>query len=101
MSLNGVGILAAIIVGGLAGWLAEKFMSSQMGLLANIVLGISGRGRLELHSGRLRLGLHRLGRLSHHRLHRRLHIDCGGAGRQGVEFHSPFTRGQAAMQMVA
>jgi uncharacterized membrane protein YeaQ/YmgE (transglycosylase-associated protein family) len=42
MSLNGVGILAAIIVGGLAGWLAEKFMSSQMGLLANIVLGIAG-----------------------------------------------------------
>ncbi|WEX78775.1 GlsB/YeaQ/YmgE family stress response membrane protein [Sinorhizobium numidicum] len=42
MSVNGVGILAAIIIGGLAGWLAEKFMSSEMGLLMNIVLGIIG-----------------------------------------------------------
>ncbi|RVP93251.1 GlsB/YeaQ/YmgE family stress response membrane protein, partial [Sinorhizobium meliloti] len=42
MSLNGVGILAAIIIGGLAGWLAEKFMNSQMGLFANIILGIIG-----------------------------------------------------------
>jgi uncharacterized membrane protein YeaQ/YmgE (transglycosylase-associated protein family) len=42
MSLNGVGILAAIIIGGLAGWLAEKFMNSQKGLFANIILGIIG-----------------------------------------------------------
>ncbi|CAN7476270.1 GlsB/YeaQ/YmgE family stress response membrane protein [Ensifer sp. ENS07] len=42
MSVNGVGILAAIIVGGLAGWLAEKFMGSSMGLIMNIVLGIIG-----------------------------------------------------------
>ncbi|ASY62749.1 hypothetical protein SJ05684_c12940 [Sinorhizobium sojae CCBAU 05684] len=42
MSLNGVGLLAAIIIGGLAGWLAERFMNSQMGLIANIVLGIIG-----------------------------------------------------------
>ena len=37
-----VGWIAAIIVGGLAGWLAEQFMKSQMGLLMNIVLGIVG-----------------------------------------------------------
>ncbi|WDZ78092.1 GlsB/YeaQ/YmgE family stress response membrane protein [Ensifer adhaerens] len=42
MSVNGVGILAAIIVGGLAGWLAEKFMGSSMGLIMNILLGIIG-----------------------------------------------------------
>ncbi|MFK0272456.1 GlsB/YeaQ/YmgE family stress response membrane protein [Ensifer sp. NPDC090286] len=42
MSVNGVGILAAIIIGGLAGWLAEKFMSSSMGLFMNILLGIIG-----------------------------------------------------------
>ena len=42
MSVNGVGILAAIIIGGLAGWLAEKFMSSNMGLFMNILLGIIG-----------------------------------------------------------
>ena len=39
----GVGWIAAIIVGGIAGWLAEKFMKSNMGLIMNIVLGISAR----------------------------------------------------------
>ncbi len=38
----GVGWVAAIIIGGVAGWLAEKFMNSNMGLLMNIVLGIVG-----------------------------------------------------------
>lgn len=38
----GVGWIAAIIVGGLAGWLAEKFMKSDMGLFMNIILGIIG-----------------------------------------------------------
>ena len=42
MELNGVGWIAAIIIGGLAGWLAEMFMKSNMGLLMNIVLGIVG-----------------------------------------------------------
>ena len=37
-----VGWIAAIIIGGLAGWLAEKFMKSEMGLFMNIVLGIIG-----------------------------------------------------------
>ena len=37
-----IGWFAAIIVGGIAGWLAEKFMKSQMGLIMNIVLGIVG-----------------------------------------------------------
>ncbi len=37
-----VGWIAAIIIGGIAGWLAEKFMKSQMGLLSNILLGIVG-----------------------------------------------------------
>jgi uncharacterized membrane protein YeaQ/YmgE (transglycosylase-associated protein family) len=38
----GVGWIAAIIVGGIAGWLAERFMKSSMGLIMNIVLGIIG-----------------------------------------------------------
>ncbi|MBY5812415.1 GlsB/YeaQ/YmgE family stress response membrane protein [Rhizobium leguminosarum] len=38
----GVGWIAAIIIGGIAGWLAEKVMSSSMGLLMNILLGIIG-----------------------------------------------------------
>jgi uncharacterized membrane protein YeaQ/YmgE (transglycosylase-associated protein family) len=37
-----IGWIAAIIIGGIAGWLAEQFMKSQMGLLLNIVLGIVG-----------------------------------------------------------
>ena len=37
-----IGWVAAIIVGGLAGWLAEQFMKSDQGLLTNIILGIVG-----------------------------------------------------------
>jgi uncharacterized membrane protein YeaQ/YmgE (transglycosylase-associated protein family) len=37
-----IGWIAAIIVGGFAGWLAEQFMKSDMGLVMNIVLGIVG-----------------------------------------------------------
>jgi uncharacterized membrane protein YeaQ/YmgE (transglycosylase-associated protein family) len=40
----GVGWIAAIIIGGIAGWLAEKVTSSNMGLIANIILGIIGAG---------------------------------------------------------
>ena len=36
----GVGWIAAIIVGGIAGWLAEN--SSNMGMISNILLGIVG-----------------------------------------------------------
>ncbi|MDO9418847.1 GlsB/YeaQ/YmgE family stress response membrane protein [Pararhizobium sp.] len=46
MDLNGVGFLGAIIVGGLAGWLAERFMNSNMGLFMNIILGIIGAAAL-------------------------------------------------------
>jgi uncharacterized membrane protein YeaQ/YmgE (transglycosylase-associated protein family) len=37
-----IGWIVAIIIGGIAGWLAEQFMKSDMGLLMNIVLGIVG-----------------------------------------------------------
>jgi uncharacterized membrane protein YeaQ/YmgE (transglycosylase-associated protein family) len=42
MDDNAVGWIAAIIIGGLAGFLAEQFMKSSMGLLMNIILGIVG-----------------------------------------------------------
>jgi uncharacterized membrane protein YeaQ/YmgE (transglycosylase-associated protein family) len=42
MEAQAIGWIAAIIIGGIAGWLAEQFMKSQMGLLMNIVLGIVG-----------------------------------------------------------
>lgn len=35
-------IIGSIIVGGLAGFIAEKLMKSDMGLIANILLGIAG-----------------------------------------------------------
>ncbi len=40
--MAGLGIIASIIVGALAGWLAEKFMKRNHGLLLNIILGILG-----------------------------------------------------------
>ena len=38
----GIGIIGAIIVGGLAGWFASMIMKADTGLVANIVLGIVG-----------------------------------------------------------
>jgi uncharacterized membrane protein YeaQ/YmgE (transglycosylase-associated protein family) len=42
MENAGIGWIAAIIIGGIAGWLAEMFMKSNMGVLMNILLGIVG-----------------------------------------------------------
>jgi uncharacterized membrane protein YeaQ/YmgE (transglycosylase-associated protein family) len=42
MDDHAIGWIAAIIIGGIAGWLAEQFMKSEMGLVMNIVLGIIG-----------------------------------------------------------
>ena len=40
--MEGVGWVMAIIIGALAGWIAEKIMKTNQGLLLNIVLGIVG-----------------------------------------------------------
>ncbi|CCM75579.1 putative inner membrane protein with transglycosylase-associated domain (modular protein) [Rhizobium mesoamericanum STM3625] len=40
--MEGVGWIAAIIIGGFAGWLAGKLMEARYGVLLNIVLGIVG-----------------------------------------------------------
>lgn len=40
--MTGLGWIAAIIVGALAGWIAEKIMKADHGLLTNIFLGIVG-----------------------------------------------------------
>ena len=37
-----VGWIAAIIIGGLAGWFAEMFMKSNTGIFMNIIMGIVG-----------------------------------------------------------
>ena len=56
MDVNGVGWVAAIIIGGLAGWLAEMFMKSNMGVLMNIILGIVGAVVLNAILQALRVG---------------------------------------------
>jgi uncharacterized membrane protein YeaQ/YmgE (transglycosylase-associated protein family) len=52
-----IGWIAAIIIGGIAGWLAEQFMKSPMGLLMNIVLGIVGAALASWLAGFLGIGL--------------------------------------------
>ena len=40
--MSGVGIIGAILIGLLAGWIAEKVMKRNHGLLTNLVVGIVG-----------------------------------------------------------
>jgi uncharacterized membrane protein YeaQ/YmgE (transglycosylase-associated protein family) len=40
--MDGVNWLLAIILGGIAGWIAERVTAAKMGLIANIVVGIVG-----------------------------------------------------------
>ncbi len=40
--MEGIGLIMTIILGALAGWIAEKVMKFDTGLLMNIVLGIGG-----------------------------------------------------------
>jgi len=39
---GGVGIFGTLLIGALAGWIAEKITGSSHGLLTNIVVGIAG-----------------------------------------------------------
>lgn len=38
----GLGIIGWIVIGGIAGWIAEKVTGSNHGLLTNILVGIAG-----------------------------------------------------------
>ncbi|ODT85705.1 GlsB/YeaQ/YmgE family stress response membrane protein [Phenylobacterium sp. SCN 70-31] len=40
--MNGVGLIGAILIGILAGWIAEKIMKRNHGLLTNLVVGVVG-----------------------------------------------------------
>ncbi len=42
MMMPGVGFLGLLVIGFLAGWLAERAMNKQHGLLTNILVGIAG-----------------------------------------------------------
>ena len=37
-----MGWIGAIIIGGIAGWIAEKIMDADHGILTNIALGVAG-----------------------------------------------------------
>ncbi len=40
--MSGVGLIGAIVIGILAGWIAERVMRRNHGLLVNLVVGIVG-----------------------------------------------------------
>lgn len=40
--MSGVGIIGAILIGILAGWIAEKVMHRNHGLLTNLIVGVIG-----------------------------------------------------------
>lgn len=40
--MSGVGLIGALVIGILAGWIAEKVMSRNHGLLTNLVVGVVG-----------------------------------------------------------
>lgn len=40
--MSGVGIIGAILIGILAGWIAEKVMRRNHGLLTNLLVGVVG-----------------------------------------------------------
>jgi uncharacterized membrane protein YeaQ/YmgE (transglycosylase-associated protein family) len=42
LAVTGFGWIMTIIIGGVAGWIAEKIMSADHGLITNIILGILG-----------------------------------------------------------
>lgn len=42
MQLGGVGIGGTILIGIIAGWLAEKFTGSDHGIIMNLIFGIAG-----------------------------------------------------------
>ncbi len=44
MEAPAIGWIGAILVGAIAGWLAEKITRSNMGLITNIILGVIGAG---------------------------------------------------------
>lgn len=40
--MSGVGWIAALVIGILAGWIAEKVMARSHGLLTNLIVGVIG-----------------------------------------------------------
>ena len=79
-----IGWIAAIIIGGLAGWLAEQFMKSEIGLVMNIVLGIVGAAVASAILSFLGSPPWGMARLPDCWVHRRSLADLGLAGDRGT-----------------
>ena len=90
-----IGWIAAIIIGGIAGWLAEQFMESNMGLLMNVVLGIVGAAIASAIFSFFGIVLGGMDRLPDCRVHRRLFVDLDRA--HGARPHSVRTRAAEAL----
>ena len=60
--MGGFGFIAWIIIGIVAGWLAEKIMKRDHGLLTNLIVGVVGAliGLLDLHPAHLQRLAHAL-----------------------------------------
>jgi uncharacterized membrane protein YeaQ/YmgE (transglycosylase-associated protein family) len=54
--MDGVSIVAAVVIGVLAGWIAEQVMGREHGLLTNIVVGVVGSFLGALVAGMLGIG---------------------------------------------
>ena len=39
---GGVGWIGTLLIGGIAGWIAEKVMKTDMGIIMNIIVGVIG-----------------------------------------------------------
>ena len=62
--MEGVGWIGAIIIGGIAGWLAEMFMKSNMGVLMNMRARYRGRPRRQFSVRSRRDRFRRMDRLT-------------------------------------
>mgnify|MGYP001340754526 CR=1 FL=1 len=54
--MNGVGLIGAIVIGILAGWIAEKVMGRSHGLLTNLIVGLVGALLGAFIAGALHIG---------------------------------------------
>jgi hypothetical protein len=78
-----VGWIAAIIIGGIAGWLAEQFMKSDMGMLMKYRARHHRGGDCQRHFELLWDRPGGMGRLPDCRLHRRVLADLDRPGDTG------------------
>ena len=96
-----VGWIAAIIIGGVAGWLAEQFMKSEMGLLMNIVLGIIGAAVASAILSFFGDPPRGMDRLPYCRVHRRGLADLDRAGCKGpASLRPPNRLGRANRRLI-